>query len=314
MSATVQGIHLQGTHASRPAANAAGLPFGALYECTTHLLTYTTDGSSWTTYITEVSETNITSVLTDVTTGNVSTSKHGYAPKLPNDATKYLDGTGAYSVPSGGGGGSGGAGVKPYQVVEFGTGATNTATIAAAASGHLLWVLLDSFSTADPASMTATNCTFTKLKTTTDGAGALYSLWCGKVAGGSSGTTITFTNSNTAMSGIIIETDDPTSVTPSLTNSATADRSGGSDQQAEGILGLGANATAGKMAVFYAAPANTSAGNGAMIFPSIQTIGICGARCVLALGVIPAAGPLSLGMMIFQPTGSHFLQAILEVG
>lgn len=38
--------------------------------------------------------------LTDVTTANVSTTKHGFAPKLPNDATKYLDGTGAYSVPT----------------------------------------------------------------------------------------------------------------------------------------------------------------------------------------------------------------------
>jgi hypothetical protein len=36
----------------------------------------------------------------DVTTLNVSTSKHGYAPKSPNDATQYLDGTGNYSKPS----------------------------------------------------------------------------------------------------------------------------------------------------------------------------------------------------------------------
>lgn len=42
--------------------------------------------------------------LSDVTTGNVSTTKHGFAPKAPNDATKYLDGTGAYSVPSTGSG------------------------------------------------------------------------------------------------------------------------------------------------------------------------------------------------------------------
>lgn len=41
--------------------------------------------------------------FSNVTTGNVSTSKHGYTPILPNDATKYLDGTGNYSVPSGGG-------------------------------------------------------------------------------------------------------------------------------------------------------------------------------------------------------------------
>lgn len=43
--------------------------------------------------------------LTDITTNNVSTTKHGFAPKLPNDATKYLDGTGAYTVPAGSGGG-----------------------------------------------------------------------------------------------------------------------------------------------------------------------------------------------------------------
>lgn len=37
----------------------------------------------------------------DNTTLDVSTSKHGFAPKAPNDATKYLDGTGSYSVPGG---------------------------------------------------------------------------------------------------------------------------------------------------------------------------------------------------------------------
>ena len=39
--------------------------------------------------------------LSDVTTHNVSTTKHGYAPKAPNDATQYLDGTGSWSVPAG---------------------------------------------------------------------------------------------------------------------------------------------------------------------------------------------------------------------
>lgn len=47
-----------------------------------------------------VTEAKIT--LVDNTTNNVSTSAHGFAPKAPNDATKYLDGTGAYSVPGGG--------------------------------------------------------------------------------------------------------------------------------------------------------------------------------------------------------------------
>lgn len=38
--------------------------------------------------------------FTDVTTANASTAKHGLAPKYPNDATKFLDGTGNYSIPS----------------------------------------------------------------------------------------------------------------------------------------------------------------------------------------------------------------------
>lgn len=37
---------------------------------------------------------------------NVSTSRHGLTPILPNDATKYLDGTGAYTVPAGSSGAS----------------------------------------------------------------------------------------------------------------------------------------------------------------------------------------------------------------
>ena len=42
--------------------------------------------------------------LSNITTNNVSTTKHGFAPKAPNDATKYLDGTGTYSTPSSGSG------------------------------------------------------------------------------------------------------------------------------------------------------------------------------------------------------------------
>lgn len=37
--------------------------------------------------------------LTDVTSNDVSAARHGFAPKLPNDATKYLDGTGHYTAP-----------------------------------------------------------------------------------------------------------------------------------------------------------------------------------------------------------------------
>jgi hypothetical protein len=51
-----------------------------------------------------ITEANGKLTLSDVTTLNASTSKHGFAPKLPNDATKFLDGTGAFTTPSGTGG------------------------------------------------------------------------------------------------------------------------------------------------------------------------------------------------------------------
>ena len=58
----------------------------------------------------------------DITTNNASTTKHGFAPKYPNDATKYLDGTGAYTVPAGGGGGGGGSLVWLQRQTAAGSG------------------------------------------------------------------------------------------------------------------------------------------------------------------------------------------------
>jgi len=39
---------------------------------------------------------------TDITTNDVSTSKHGFAPKAPNDSTKFLRGDGTWAVPASG--------------------------------------------------------------------------------------------------------------------------------------------------------------------------------------------------------------------
>jgi hypothetical protein len=50
-------------------------------------------------YLQLVLDTDLT--FSDVTTGDVSTAKHGYAPKAPNDVTKVLNGAGAYAVNSG---------------------------------------------------------------------------------------------------------------------------------------------------------------------------------------------------------------------
>jgi len=43
-----------------------------------------------------VTDANLTT--TDVTTNNVSTTKHGFAPKSPNDGTQFLDGLGNYDT------------------------------------------------------------------------------------------------------------------------------------------------------------------------------------------------------------------------
>jgi len=44
----------------------------------------------------ETSDENI--LVTDVTNNDVSTSAHGFTPKLPDDATKFFDGTGVYDT------------------------------------------------------------------------------------------------------------------------------------------------------------------------------------------------------------------------
>lgn len=44
--------------------------------------------------------------FTDILDNNASITKHGFLPKLPNDATKFLNGLGAWAVPAGGGGSS----------------------------------------------------------------------------------------------------------------------------------------------------------------------------------------------------------------
>lgn len=39
--------------------------------------------------------------LADNTTNNASTAKHGFVPKLPNDATRFYNGVGGFAVPTG---------------------------------------------------------------------------------------------------------------------------------------------------------------------------------------------------------------------
>jgi hypothetical protein len=70
--------------------------------------------------------------FTDILTANVSTTKHGLTPKLPNDATKFLDGTGAYTVPPGTGTGTVTTSGSPVAgELAYFTGASAISTIVA---------------------------------------------------------------------------------------------------------------------------------------------------------------------------------------
>jgi hypothetical protein len=89
----------------------------------------------------------------DITTNNVSITKHGFAPKAPNDATKYLDGTGAYSVPAGAGGSGTVTSVATPNLTTAGvqlttTNSTTTPSIAQSASVGFLEVVYQAKSAA----------------------------------------------------------------------------------------------------------------------------------------------------------------------
>ena len=78
---------VDGSHAAAFAPAAQGVTNGDLHD---HI---GSDGNP-------ITEGAIT--LVDVVTNDVSITKHGLAPKAPNDATKFLNGTGVYAVPAGG--------------------------------------------------------------------------------------------------------------------------------------------------------------------------------------------------------------------
>lgn len=59
-----------------------------------------TEGAKWE----AVAESEMT--FTDITTNDVSTTKHGFTPKAPNDTAKFLRGDGVWASVGGGGGGS----------------------------------------------------------------------------------------------------------------------------------------------------------------------------------------------------------------
>ena len=105
-----------GLAASRPAA--ASTPIGALYYSTDTKIMERNNGVSWDIYSAPsivfvgdptrfldgtgafdvVRDSDLS--LSNITTNDVSITKHGFAPTLPNDATKFLNGTGGYTAPA----------------------------------------------------------------------------------------------------------------------------------------------------------------------------------------------------------------------
>ena len=75
--------------------NSSGVGTIGLASQSANLLWASPNGSSGTPVFRQAVEADIS--MSDNTTDNVSTTKHGFAPKAPNDATKFLDGTGNYS-------------------------------------------------------------------------------------------------------------------------------------------------------------------------------------------------------------------------
>jgi len=113
-----------------------------------------------------ISDATITT--TDITTNDVSITKHGFAPKAPNDSSKFLNGVGAWAVPAG----SGDMVLASVQTVTgaktFGTigGAVGKLILAGSTSGS---TILDASAVAGTTTVTLPAATDTLVgKATTD--------------------------------------------------------------------------------------------------------------------------------------------------
>ncbi len=104
------------TAAGATGTTSTSLVFSTSPTLVTPLLGTPTSGTL--TNCTGYTEANLS--LTDITTNNSSTSKHGLLKKLDNTATHYMDGTGAWSTPAAAGG------LLSFQIFTSGTAATYT--------------------------------------------------------------------------------------------------------------------------------------------------------------------------------------------
>ena len=75
------------------------------------------------------SDANLTT--TDITTNNVSTTKHGFVPKAPNIITQFLSGDGTWRAPAGGG-------AAPHRVFTWGMHMDSEASVGAGKTGPIV--------------------------------------------------------------------------------------------------------------------------------------------------------------------------------
>lgn len=152
-------------------------------------------------------------------------------------------------------GGGGGGGVTVPTIVQIAAANTTatSVTIAAAASGHSL-IMVTNATTGQITAPTCTNVTWTQILTVTSGSASYYAMWCGSVAGGSSGTSITMTKPGTFNSVLVIEITDTLARTAGQTATNAA---GGGILQPTAL----ASTTSGHLIVAGGGPDNTGVGN-----------------------------------------------------
>jgi hypothetical protein len=80
--------------------NTSGTNSGDVSVTDGSTIDFTLTGQALTAEVKDNSITEAKQLLADNTTNDVSTSKHGYAPKLPNNTTQFLRGDGTYASPS----------------------------------------------------------------------------------------------------------------------------------------------------------------------------------------------------------------------
>jgi hypothetical protein len=191
---------------------------------------------------------------------------------LPNGTLSYA-GTVATYTPAA----SGGSSTFPtlVQVKYASIGVATTVTLDdAPANGHVVFIFVNAFNTADPTAMSSTNTTWSKLVNLSTAGGAKMSIWAGVVSGGAGGATVTITHTNSFLSLVAIEL--VATVTPTAGQTHTSSTGG---------LHALATTTAGHLVVMAAGADNTT--QTAEVWSSTPAVGFpkhsLGVTCVATI-------------------------------